>query len=380
MGKYIIIGIRSVSFGSYPYVLQVITRKKKGFFTSLFSSKSEFNFILSKESPFAKEAQAIWKTNGIWNVNEGDYRTRTLHGIDYLIELNIARYEKIIADKKAEEEKKRQLQEEKERERREEERLKKEKDEREHKLKEALDNATVRKISLSQFQMDVDTNAPFTEQMAVIAGNANMSFLTRNEKGFVDSVTLLYNMVHGYNSHKLKSIKPNDGQCIGLAFIKMAIYFTNGDFQVNEIAAQNAYYCIIKNYKETENTYALPALFTLLIKKPETLEDELFCINPNPALAGLGRVLPSAPYIRSRRAKENRLPIMKFLLEKFYDENSKRFIIDTTIPYHIPTEQNVLDFIKEFDNSDYSKNDDVLSLGEDFINKLYDNIDNQLEL
>lgn len=71
---------------------------------------------------------------------------------------------------------------------------------------------------------------------------------------------------------------------------------------------------------------------------------------------------------------------MKFLLEKFYDENSKRFIIDTTIPYHIPTEQNVLDFIKEFDNSDYSKNDDVLSLGEDFINKLYDNIDNQLEL
>ena len=131
--------------------------------------------------------------------------------------------------------------------------------------------------------------------------------------------------------------------------------------QNNEIAAQNAFYCIYKDYKETGNTYALPALFTLLLKKPRALEDELYRSNPDPKLVGFGGMTLSAPYIRSDRAMVNRLPIMKFLLQSFYDEESKKFTIDTTLPYHIPSEEEVVKFTNEYVQSQYAnKNESVV--------------------
>jgi hypothetical protein len=207
-----------------------------------------------------------------------------------------------------------------------------------------------------------------------------MAFLQRDTAGFQNSIIELYNKVHGYNSHKLKTIAAKDGQCIGLAFIKMAMYFSNGDFQVNEIAAQNAFYCIVKNYKETGNTYALPALFTLLLKKPRTLEDELYRANGDPQLVGMGGLLPSAPYRRQERAMSNRFPIMKFLLQKFYDGGQNKFIIDTTLPYHIPSVKDVTNFLSEYNESEYASKADTITIGERFLNDVYEDIDEQLNL
>jgi hypothetical protein len=216
--------------------------------------------------------------------------------------------------------------------------------------------------------------------MTAIAGNANISFSNRNNREFQNNIIELYNKVHGHNSHKLKIIASKDGQCIGLAFIKMALYFDNGDFQVNEIAAQNAFYCIYKNYIETKNTYALPALFTLLLKKPKVLEDELYRSNPDPKLVGFGGMTLSAPYIRSDRAMANRLPILKFLLQNFYDEISKEFTIDTTLPYHIPSIADVTSFLSEYHKSEYASKTDSISVGEQFLNNIYEDIDDQLDI
>ena len=76
---------------------------------------------------------------------------------------------------------------------------------------------------------------------------------------------------------------------------------------------------------------------------------------------------------------ENRLYIMKFLLPKFYNENNKNFTIDTTLPYHIPSEGEVEQFLQAF-NSKITKKKKVYATGEKFFKSLYDDIDEQLNL
>lgn len=370
MGKYKISVVSSVTFDKYHDVLRVIANKKHGFWASLVSSVSETYFILSEESPLAKELRKRTDGQCIWNFDESKFRSMTLNGKVYYVELEIDKYESAKAQK------------------REKERIEREKKEaaviklkeEERRLKETIDNAATYKIPFSSLRLVVDEKDSFSNQMAAIAGNANMAFLQKDSAGFQKSIIELYNKVHGYNSHKLKTIAAKDGQCIGLAFIKMAMYFSNGDFQVNEIAAQNAFYCIVKDFKNSGNTYALPALFSLFLKKPKTLEDELYRANPDPELVGLGGMTPSAPYMRSDKAMSNRLAIMKFLLQKFYNEGQKRFTIDTTLPYHLPSEADVVNFISEFKKSEYASKTDAISVGESFFNDVYDDIEEQLNL
>lgn len=379
MSTYRIINTTTVKFGKYDDVLRVMAKREKGFWASLFSS-GDTQFVISKESPLAKQIQNRTNADNFLNIDESMFKSSVLNGTTYLVESKIDSYELAKEQRIEKERKEQQLKAQKEREEREAAERKRRAAEEERRIEEAFENATIHRIPFSNLQMVVDEDDSFSDQMKAIAGNANMSFLCKNNRGFQNSIIELYNKVHGHNSHKLKTIAAKDGQCIGLAFIKMALYFDNGDFQVNEIAAQNAFYCIYKNYKETGNTYALPALFSLLLKKPRVLEDELYRSNPDPELTGLGRMTLSAPYVRSDRAMTNRLPIMKFLLQKFYDEEEKKFTIDTTLPYHIPSDADVAKFTNEYNQSEYVSKTNSISTGEKYLNGVYNDIDDQLNL
>lgn len=372
MSKYRIINATTVKFGKYDDVLRVMAEREKGFWASLLSSGNT-QFIISKESPLAKLIQNITNTGNLLYIDESMFKSSVLTGTTYLVESKIDAYESAKEQRIEKERKEQQLKAQKEREER-------KAAEEERSIEEALKNATIHRIPLSNLQMVVDENDSFSDQMTAIAGNANMSFLCRNNREFQNSIIKLYNKVHGHNSYKLRTIAAKDGQCIGLAFIKMALYFDNGDFQVNEIAAQNAFYCIYKNYKETGNTYALPAIFTLLLKKPRALEDELYRSNPDPELVGFGGMTLSAPYRRSDRALVNRLPIMKFLLQSFYDEGSKKFTIDTTLPYHIPSEEELVKFTNEYVQSQYANKKESISIGEEYFNDMFEDINDQLDV
>lgn len=379
MSTYKIISTTTVKFGKYDDVLHVMTKREKGFWASLFSS-SDTHFIISKESPLAKQIQNRTNTGNLLNIDESMFKSSVLNGTTYLVESKIDSYELAKEQRIEKERKEQQLKAQKEREEREAAERKRRTAEEEHRIEEAFENATIHRIPFSNLQMIVDEDDSFSDQMTAIAGNANMSFLCKNNRGFQNSIIELYNKVHGHNSHKLKTIAAKDGQCIGLAFIKMALYFDNGDFQVNEIAAQNAFYCIYKNYKETGNTYALPALFSLLLRKPRALEDELYRSNPDPELVGLGGMTLSAPYMRSDRAMANRLPIMKFLLQSFYDERERKFTIDSTLPYHIPSDDDVAKFINEYSQSQYANDKESISIGEEYFNDMFEDIDDQLDI
>lgn len=384
MSDYKIKSIGKVDFREYKDVVRVIATKKRGFWTSLFSSPIEAYFILSEDSPLYGAVNAAKNNKSIWDVPETSFTVERVNDRFYRVEKSIALYEKKKAKRLAETKRKadeaRKAKEQQAQREKEEAGKKRKEEETAKRIDEAVKNATIQKMSLSDFQVSVDENASFSDQMAGIAGNVNLCFVTGNKQGVTDNLVILYNKVHGYNSHLLKTLDAKDGQIVGLAFIKMALYFSNGDFQVNEIAAQNAYYCIAKNYLFDKNTYALPALFTLLAKKPQTLGDELFDVNPDPSLEGYGRMTLSAPYRRKDRVMENRLPIMKYVLSKFYDETKKKFLIDTTLPYHIPSQEDIDVFNQEQRTSKLGNEKEILAKGEEYFKKLYKNIEEQLNL
>lgn len=384
MSDYKIKSIGKVDFREYKDVVRVIATKKRGFWTSLFSSPIEAYFILSEDSPLYGAVNAAKNNKSIWDVPETSFTVERVNDRFYRVEMSIALYEKKKAKRLAETKRKadeaRKAKEQQAQREREEADKKRKEEETAKRIDEAVKNATIQKMSLSDFQVSVDENASFSDQMAGIAGNVNLCFVTGNKQGVTDNLVILYNKVHGYNSHLLKTLDAKDGQIVGLAFIKMALYFSNGDFHVNEIAAQNAYYCIAKNYLFDKNTYALPALFTLLAKRPQTLGDELFDVNPDPSLEGLGRMTLSAPYRRKDRVMENRLPIMKYVLSKFYDETKKKFLIDTTLPYHIPSQEDIDVFNQEQRTSKLGNEKEILAKGEEYFKKLYKNIEEQLNL
>lgn len=353
MSDYKIKSIGKVDFRTYKDVIRVIAIKERGFWTSLFSSPKEAYFILSDESPLYGAVNAAKSNESIWDVSESSFTVERVNGTFYSVEKSIALYENKKAKRIAETAKR---------------------------IDEAFKKATVQKVRLSDFQVSVDENASFSDQMAGIAGNVNLCFVTGNKQGVTDNLVKLYTKVQGYNSHLLKNVEAKDGQIVGLAFIKMALYFTNGNFLVNEIAAQNAYYCIAKNFLIAKNTYALPALFTLFVKRPQTLVDELYNVNPDPTLLGLGGMTPSASYRRKDRAMENRLPIMTYILSKFYDENKKVFLIDTSLPYHIPNQEDINAFHKELRTAKLGNKKEILDKGEEYFHELYEIIDDHLNL
>lgn len=384
MSVYKIKSIEKVDFQNYKDVVEVLAVKARGFWASLFSSSVETYFILSEESPLYEELKESQSKNLTHDIPEASFTVERVKGMFYRVEKSIALYEKkkkakrlTEAKRKADEAKKaKELQARKKREAVE----KKKQEENAKQLDEMFEKATVRKVSLSDFQVCVDENDSFSNQMAAIAGNVNLCFVTGNKKGVTDNLVILYNKVHGYNSHLLKTLEAKDGQIVGLAFVKMALYFSNGDFQVNEIAAQNAYYCIVKNYLFDKNTYALPALFTLLAKRPQTLADELYDVNPDPTLTGWGGMTLSGPYRRKDRVMENRLPIMKYVLSKFYDETKKTFLIDTTLPYHIPSQEDIRIFYDDLKASGLGNNKEMYKKGEEYFKEIYENIEEQLNL
>ena len=378
MSTYTILSTTRVKFGKYDDVLRVMAKRKRGFWASLFSS-NDMLFIISEGSPLAKQIQDRTSMGTLMDIDESMFKSTVINGKTYLVESKIDSYES--AKQRIEiERKERELKAKKEREEKEAAARICKDTEKQRRIDETLNNATIHKMPFSNLQRVFDVNDSFSDQMATIAGNANMSFLCKDDSGFQKYIIELYNMVHGYNSHKLKTIAAKDGQCIGLAFIKLALYYSNGDFQLNEIAAQNAYYSIIKNYSEAGNKTALPALFTLLLKKPQTLEDELYRANPNPQLAGWGKMLPAATYIRHERAMANRLLVMRYLLSTFYDDRQNKFIINTTIPYHIPSEGDVTQFLNEYNKSDFTSRTGSISKGKEYLYNIYDDIEEQLNL
>ena len=66
MSDYKIKSIGKVDFREYKDIVRVIATKKRGFWTSLFSSPIEAYFILSEDSPLYGAVNAAKNNKSIW--------------------------------------------------------------------------------------------------------------------------------------------------------------------------------------------------------------------------------------------------------------------------------------------------------------------------
>lgn len=217
----------------------------------------------------------------------------------------------------------------------------------------------------------VDEN--FSEALDSYACSANFAFVTGQQSVCSDSLVRLYNLVHGYNSHRLLSLDPQKGQTLGLAFVKMALYFSNGDNTVNEIAAQNAYYCLAKNIIVCENTFAAAPLFSLLYKKPRLLGDELKALVNEPMMPF------ENPMHRFYKGQECVFPLLKYLLTLFYDNEQSKFTIDETLPYHLPTHDEVRKLQDLLNKRNILHDNKALNIGKDYFVEVFNSIVESLE-
>lgn len=189
-----------------------------------------------------------------------------------------------------------------------------------------------------------------------LASAINLAYDTRDISRTKALCSLLYNEVspRKRGGRALLGLSAEDCQCVGLAFTTMALRFDWGDEDINSVAAENAYYCLGRSLVETDNTFVAPAIFCILLIKPQYLRDKLiasFC-SLLAKEGSLQQVLsyrnpykdPSLNDFREQ-ALSFKTVIMYYALTQFYDIDKNEYLIPLDLPYYIPTEEVILSFI-----------------------------------
>ena len=176
MSTFRIISTTTVKFGKYDDVLRVMAKRENGFWASIFSS-GDTKFIISKESPLAKQIQNRTNAGNLLDIDEHMFKSSILNGTTYLVESKIDSYELVKEQRIEKERKEQQLKAQKEREEKEAAERKRKAAEEERRIEEALENVTIHRIPFSNLQMIVDEDDSFSDEMTAIAGDFKTALL-----------------------------------------------------------------------------------------------------------------------------------------------------------------------------------------------------------
>ncbi len=214
----------------------------------------------------------------------------------------------------------------------------------------------------------------FSENIASIAGQVNYACFSGHRTAALNPMVELYNTANGYEAKRLLLLDPNKAQTVGLAYMWFAILFdNNGDTDVNDVAAENALLCLAMSYFEKGNSFTLPAIFTLLNKHQDRLDD------------AISRVLKSTFYYGPINPegfhkynidgyKLYRLSIMYHCLMKFYDIDNDSFTIPTDLPYFLPRKEDIHTFLDNLEDYDFWGKESLSDIGYDKLKELYESI------
>lgn len=114
------------------------------------------------------------------------------------------------------------------------------------------------------------------ETLLALSMKTNLGYNTNDQDLFLNSAIQLFNYVlPTQRGTKVLTLleEQTHTQMVGKAFSRFARVFDNGDSTVNSVAAENAYYCLVKSIK-AGNSFAAPELFNLLDSKPEAILDK----------------------------------------------------------------------------------------------------------
>ncbi len=231
------------------------------------------------------------------------------------------------------------------------------------------------------------SNAEAIEEMAK---RVNWGYNTRNDDLFFNSVDALYNNTLMMGWGQLRSLGTDQLQCVGLAFTHIALGIRHDQETMPSVSAENAIYCLVRNYKENGNRFALPAIFSLL-QKPSFLKDKLISavitflakrdnIPPGHVALILGGNPYTDPKLEDFRQEclDFRLNIQFFILSKIADLNTGRYTLPEDIPLHQPTSQEINELLGKRDILRGDDDETRIKVGEEWLYRLYDECEETL--
>lgn len=234
-----------------------------------------------------------------------------------------------------------------------------------------IEEKTAHCVSTSQLDKPqtelYSVNESVDQELHNLAINANLAYNIRNVQATVSLLNRLYTTCHGKNGHKLLYVSKENCMPVGFAFMHVATFLSFNDNDFNSVAAENAFYLLAKNFIACNNTYSVPAIFTLLYKYSNLLNDALIAANEevlekqgsNETLSHLDPTNPIASLKVGeikRKAFNKRFSILSYLLPFFFDVVNDSYKIPTDMPYNIPTKDTIHRFLTELER-EKSKND-----------------------
>lgn len=196
---------------------------------------------------------------------------------------------------------------------------------------------------------------------------------------FSSAISDFYNFVHQNGGKSLVNCNTQYLKAIGVAYIKIAKYYQAGshDWYVNSVSAENAYYCLVKYYKETGDNSSLPFLF-LILEENKALFDDKFTESWKSLNQRLSR-LPfggglSANVALSACVRYYYIYVQRYILSKFYDYSNERiFVEDKELDLYYPNFASIIhNFNKKYMNYDCDEYaSDRVQLGEIYFNQIY---------
>lgn len=192
-----------------------------------------------------------------------------------------------------------------------------------------------------------------------------------------DSLNRLYSYVQKNSGMTLINLPAELCGHIGHAFTIYALSYvaSNGDRDYNSVSAENAYYCLLKDFRQSNDKRLACMLFALLAGPKDLMMDK--CVSARMAeyeSAGAGMMLRYRcmgrnpyrdPMLEDFREEAHSfaLAAARYFLDFFYDVENRTFKCATDFLYYSPTDNLLNDFFEEY--SQYNFTDRTRKTGED---------------
>lgn len=219
------------------------------------------------------------------------------------------------------------------------------------------------------------------EQIVDLASQCNFYFNAGQTNQCLNTMVRLYKSVQTYGGNTLIELQNQDLQCVGLAFAKMALYFDNGDSDINSVAAENAYYCLSKAHLLSSTAYVMPAIFNLL--GGTLLVDQLFYARCKDVEKEIGMPIQMAMGGNPRdmpdfmkQVNDIKKHISYYVLTNFYNEQTQKYKVPTDMFLMLPQKVEMQKLTNELSGVDRNH---ILESGKKYFKQLYAECENTLK-
>ena len=187
---------------------------------------------------------------------------------------------------------------------------------------------------------------------------------------FSDAIGDLYNLVYQNGGKTLINCPDSSMKEIGMAYIKIAQLYKAGkqDWYVNSVSAENAFYCMVRYFKNTGDSSSLPYLYILLNENKDLLEDKFEQswkkLNGNMCRSPFGFGL-AGDVMLSACLRYYHVYVMRHILSLSYNiKEGRPFVEDETFAFLYPNfKETVNSFMKmyaNYDKDEYARDRDQL--------------------